>query len=408
MWKSSRGVQEACSSVNELQASALPKDMFCKVPIAGTTGNRTLRVKVYMRLVFKLILIIVLLQEGTSSAGDIVPFANRDGTIGLYKEGRLENKDVVQLRYLLQTAAEQRQKITTLVLNSKGGDPNVGYALAIEVRKAGLNTYVREGETCASACFIPFAAGIERYASSNAHVGVHSVSEDDGRETKLAKASTTDMARFLKALGVLPHIIGLAVGTPPDDIAWLSQEDLKYMGVNVVAPSQEDRKYLIEVAPLVEPQGVRSTAPTAKDRKQARALNEKGRKLILQNKAAEAIPILMKAALTYPFDAEISGNLGFAMYRSGQFTNARDTLNLSLKVNRERWVTWGNLAMTVAELGEIDWATECLLNYVQFSGNNSSKAMTQLRSWARVNSSLPRLIGPATAAIQRLGIGTSK
>ena len=75
-----------------------------------------------------------------------------------------------------------------------------------------------------------FAAGHEKWADFNADIGVHGASEA-GKETPGANAATVQMARFVKELGVPPAIIGRMVVTPPDDMVWLSPNDLRSMGV---------------------------------------------------------------------------------------------------------------------------------------------------------------------------------
>jgi hypothetical protein len=46
-----------------------------------------------------------------------------------------------------------------------------------------MDTAVASGATCASSCFLIFAAGIHKYADYGATLGVHGVSDGNGQES---------------------------------------------------------------------------------------------------------------------------------------------------------------------------------------------------------------------------------
>ena len=312
-----------------------------------------------MRLTIKIIFILLFFQ-GVAWAANFRPFATQDGTIALLLEGEIEPVDGNRFQRFINSAFESGQKVSLLVLNSTGGSVAGGYYLAIAVRKSGVKTFVPDGAICASACFLPFSAGSERWAALSAQVGVHSISDYNG-ESSSAKSGTVDMVRFLKVLGVPPYILGQVVSTPPDETKWLTPEELKHMGVGFIPPSnEEDRGYLESVSPLVKPRDGGDITPTVKDRRLARYLNKEGIKLIGQNRFAEAVTILTEAMKAYPFDAEVLGNLGYALYLRGHFKIACDTLILSLKLNPKRWASWQNLGLALSKLDDVDWATNVL------------------------------------------------
>src|SRR4051812_13545041 len=62
--------------------------------------------------------------------------------------------------------------LTDIALNSPGGNYQEGVRLASSIRNTGLNTVVFG--TCASACFLMFAAGNSKAVFDGAKVGVHS------------------------------------------------------------------------------------------------------------------------------------------------------------------------------------------------------------------------------------------
>jgi len=95
------------------------------------------------------------------------------------------------------------------------------------------------------------AAGAEKFVSHAAFVGVHGASDGSGRETIGSGAATVSMARTLKDLGVPEAIIGKMVVTPPDEMVWLSVDDLRSMGARVIdRPLQAPRGGLAQPPPL--------------------------------------------------------------------------------------------------------------------------------------------------------------
>lgn len=70
------------------------------------------------------------------------------------------------------------------------------------VRFAKVATNVAGNATCASACFLVYAAGAAKFANYTAQVGVHGASDKQGEETVASGAATVSMARAAKELGV--------------------------------------------------------------------------------------------------------------------------------------------------------------------------------------------------------------
>lgn len=353
-----------------------------------------------MRIVMKIIIFFLLIQS-VALAATFRPFATRDGTIALLLEGEIQPDDGIQLKRLLNAAAQKELRVSLLMLNSSGGKLDGGYALASIVQGAGIKTYVPEGAICASACFLPFVAGSVRLAAPNAQLGVHSASEGD-LETELAKANTVDMTRVYKRYGVPSHIIGKAVTTPPGETSWLTVEELKYMGVSFVSASNEnDRDYFYGITPTEGPRRNNNNTATIKDKNKARSLNKEAIKLTRQKRFSEAIEKLVDAAKIYPFDAEILGNLGWAQYLNGNFVIARDTLALALELNPKRWASWQNLGLALSKSGDVEWATNCFMKYYEYS-TDKKLAERMLYSW--MNGTNESLRKAASITIHQLGI----
>ncbi len=104
-----------------------------------------------------------------------------------------------------------------IALSSPGGNLGEGIRLATTIRNTGFATGAHG--TCASACFLLFAAGAKKLVFEGARIGVHSASFH-GVENMGTQAVTTQMARKAAEFGVPPAIIGKMVTTAAEDMAW--------------------------------------------------------------------------------------------------------------------------------------------------------------------------------------------
>ena len=123
--------------------------------------------------------------------------------------------------------------IDTVVLDSPGGVVLAGRDLAMRIRHLHLTTVVPADAECASACFMLFAAGERRIASTSAKIGVHSASYH-GEEDRDTLAVSTLMARQCGVFGVPNAILGKMIMEPGGgDVTWLSADELRSMQVEV-------------------------------------------------------------------------------------------------------------------------------------------------------------------------------
>jgi hypothetical protein len=154
-----------------------------------------------------------------------------DGNQVLRLEGTIEVGDLAKLNAALQRATTP----VTLSLDSFGGNVTEVDRMATLIRAANVNVRVENGDICASACFLLFAAGSSRFAGKNSFIGVHSASVS-GSENTSTLAMTTLIARVAADLGVPSSIIGKLVTTAPGEITWLDAADLESMNVDVAPP----------------------------------------------------------------------------------------------------------------------------------------------------------------------------
>lgn len=122
---------------------------------------------------------------------------------------------------------------TRVILNSPGGSVRDALELGRHLRETGLNTSMRDGDICYSACPYLLAAGVERDIPDTASVGVHQ--HYFGESTLLpAFVAVEDIQRgqgevmgYLDEMGIDPLVMRHALVTPPDEIYVLLPEELR-------------------------------------------------------------------------------------------------------------------------------------------------------------------------------------
>jgi hypothetical protein len=175
-------------------------------------------------MVLKLVALLVpiaLLQP--ASAFQIKRVGTDSGTV-LRLRGDVRDGDYGRLKSTLQNGS-----IVGLEIRSGGGSLEDGFDIAQVVRNKGLIVYA--SKECDSVCAFIFFAAKERYMGRGCKIGVHSVSNDRGKEDADSARITLQMARLLVGLGVPHSIIGKIVATPPAKITFLDNRDL--VGLNV-------------------------------------------------------------------------------------------------------------------------------------------------------------------------------
>src|SRR5262249_49375134 len=133
-------------------------------------------------------------------------------------------------------------------------------------RHPEISTKIDAGSMCASACFLVFSAGANKFAYYNSFVGVHAVADDFGKVTIETEAATQTMARISHELGVPPEITAKMIATSPDEIVWLKPDELQAMGVVMLGkPPQPSNSNIAAFSPP-RPTPPIATAAAAADR----------------------------------------------------------------------------------------------------------------------------------------------
>jgi hypothetical protein len=168
-----------------------------------------------------------------STAATLTSYVSKEGKVVVILTGEIAPGDTDRLQQIIKTANDSGKTVSGVRLNSSGGNLLEGVKLADAIRFAKIASVVPKGSTCASACFIAFAAGAEKFASYGASVGVHGASDKNGQETDGSNSATVAMAKIVKELGVPADIIGRMVVTAPDQMVWLSPNNLRAMGTTM-------------------------------------------------------------------------------------------------------------------------------------------------------------------------------
>lgn len=113
--------------------------------------------------------------------------------------------------------------IQVVHLNSPGGIAHEGYLLGQLIKERHLATYT--ATICASACTEAFLGGSPRYIAKGAKLGFHSASRSLGGT---AFGVVNDALRhFYKEAGLPDDFIDRALRTPPDDIWFPTNDELR-------------------------------------------------------------------------------------------------------------------------------------------------------------------------------------
>jgi hypothetical protein len=130
-----------------------------------------------------------------------------------------------------------------MVLDSAGGDVLQSLRLGNEIRAARLATTVaaydaatrsfRRGGRCASECAYAFLGGVERSVGAGAKVGVDQI--EAGTTASDSMWLESMVATHVSRLGGRLELLIPAMGSPPNDVHWLSAEELSRYAVVTTA-----------------------------------------------------------------------------------------------------------------------------------------------------------------------------
>jgi len=191
------------------------------------------------RGIFALVITAIIWAAPVAHGATFSTATAKDGKVTVSLTGEITEGDSDALKTNIRTANSAGHLVALVRLNSPGGSILESVKLADIIRFGKISTSVVGSSICASACFVVFAAGSEKYVNYTASIGVHGASDESGQETTDSNAATVTLARIIKELGVPPSIIGKMVITPPEQMVWLTPDDLRSMGTTMTGkPAQ--------------------------------------------------------------------------------------------------------------------------------------------------------------------------
>jgi hypothetical protein len=122
-------------------------------------------------------------------------------------------------------------RATAIVLNSPGGSVEGGRQMGIMIADFHMTTGVAHGGECASACVLIWSAGEFKSAGSDSKIGVHMAKDMNGEPTV---DGTIFGLHWLEKTHAPNSVVVGAMSTKPDDIYWLSEDELISWGAKIV------------------------------------------------------------------------------------------------------------------------------------------------------------------------------
>lgn len=153
-----------------------------------------------------------------------------DAGASILLEGAIDAGDGARM---IKDITALRRAPTRVILNSPGGSVADALELGRYVRREGIDTALRSGDICYSACPYLLASGVSRDIPDDASVGVHQ--HYFGQNTLLpAFVAVEDIQRgqgevmtYLDDMGINPLVMRHALVTPPNEIYVFVPEELR-------------------------------------------------------------------------------------------------------------------------------------------------------------------------------------
>ena len=188
----------------------------------------------------------------TPASGRVLLDWHPDNLVGIVVDGLISRETRFEVVFAVADVANRGGKVAAYVLNSPGGSVVAALEIADIIRKTRSTVIIMSHAECASACFVILATADAKFISPDAHIGVHSVQTRGVGEDLDALASTAIVARLAAQYGVPNSIIGLMVRTPPEQIAWLTGEEVRSLPGTEVSQSVPIEIFLRAAVPVHE------------------------------------------------------------------------------------------------------------------------------------------------------------
>lgn len=182
----------------------------------------------------KVILALLALTVGTALTAQGAEFRRERGHISI--TGRIEPGDLAKFRSFLAGSDEVLIDLLQggVALDSVGGDVRAALGIARILRMSHASVLIKKGAVCYSSCFLVFAGGSYRIASSGS-LGVHRLSfampASIAETEKMLEEVGGSIESYLRSSGIPERIIEKMRDTPPSELfrittPWLVENDL--------------------------------------------------------------------------------------------------------------------------------------------------------------------------------------
>lgn len=147
----------------------------------------------------------------------------------LFINGPIVNGDAERFDAFLASLADMPDKVA---LNSPGGIVDEALTIGRTLRAQEATTIILPGMACVSACPYVLAGGVERHVSLRGIVGLHQHYYDAPAYMPVFFAvediqyNQGRTMEYLIEMGIDPAVMRFGLGTPPDDIYVLVEEEL--------------------------------------------------------------------------------------------------------------------------------------------------------------------------------------
>ena len=157
--------------------------------------------------------------------------------------GAITEGTLTKWKVALDSANKKGGAIGIVYLNSAGGRVDIAYTLAAELRVMKIHTHVPLGSVCLSSCVVILAGGLVR--SSDGVVGIHRPFFESGAndiETARRAYSVigSSLEKFFREGGVRESLWSEMVSTPPENIRYLSANELTFFGLIGTDPAYSE------------------------------------------------------------------------------------------------------------------------------------------------------------------------
>jgi hypothetical protein len=134
-----------------------------------------------------------------------------------------------------RTISQASCHLSTVTLNSDGGDMGEAIKIGRTLRRTRAFAGVPVGDRCVSSCVLVFAGGASKFFGGR--VGIHRPYFADARQLSAGEIATewrrmtAELRQYLDEMNVSAALADAMISTAPEQVKWLSYEDLEGYGL---------------------------------------------------------------------------------------------------------------------------------------------------------------------------------